>query len=446
MSHIQNRDSIPDQPAYDPLALPSETRVRFILLIAAALIVTFNTGIFLAPRFGILSPGDLYARFTEAGTAPEPGTFLQPDGQQIYQEYLHATIRSLWDTLLALLFPVCLILVVLLLAAILYRTHPRRVLAGKDHKVVAPAAVPEIVDVVEKLNITSLTHLDVVHTPNVVHSQAQAFGLPGRHQVLLYADHKKLKRFWSTKPAFRAVVFHELAHIANGDIERTYLSEALWFAFVFVVVSLLLGFETAAVLRQIAEGSSLMHLLTQSLPQLLFFLMQIGGMLALIGALWANLIREREFYADAQVTRWDPSMPILSGLSKIFSETQKDDSWWRRPWQFHPSLEARQKALQNPLEFARLKSDVAFFVGFLLSLIFASLILVVFAVGILVLLIPEIWIAAVLAQDLPDTSFLVRFTHFAIPLLSLPGTLMTDITLWSLSVQALWPGRRGYDA
>jgi Zn-dependent protease with chaperone function len=58
----------------------------------------------------------------------------------------------------------------------------------------------------------------------------QAFGLPGRRQVCL--DVGLLVRFDTDRAGFRAVVRHELAHLHNRDVGRTYLTIAIWWSFV----------------------------------------------------------------------------------------------------------------------------------------------------------------------------------------------------------------------
>jgi Zn-dependent protease with chaperone function len=70
----------------------------------------------------------------------------------------------------------------------------------------------------------------------------QAFGLRGRRQVCL--DVGLLVRFDTDRAGFRAVVRHELAHLHNRDVGRTYLTIAIWWSFVatamvpFVALSL----------------------------------------------------------------------------------------------------------------------------------------------------------------------------------------------------------------
>jgi Zn-dependent protease with chaperone function len=75
-----------------------------------------------------------------------------------------------------------------------------------------------------------------------------AFGRPGRHAVALTGG--LVTRQVTDPPAFRAVVRHELAHLRNRDVDVTYATLALWYAFLlagvlpFVVVLLDEGLDT----------------------------------------------------------------------------------------------------------------------------------------------------------------------------------------------------------
>nr|BFE73503.1 hypothetical protein GCM10020092_068040 [Actinoplanes digitatis] len=62
----------------------------------------------------------------------------------------------------------------------------------------------------------------------------QAFGLPWHRYVQIDAGLVILR---ATSPAeFRAVVLHELAHLRNSDVDKTYFAVGTWRAFVVVVV------------------------------------------------------------------------------------------------------------------------------------------------------------------------------------------------------------------
>ena len=62
-----------------------------------------------------------------------------------------------------------------------------------------------------------------------------AFGRRGRYHVALSGSFTT-QYFYTDKSAFRAVMLHELAHIKNGDVHKTYLTISLLLAFLVVSV------------------------------------------------------------------------------------------------------------------------------------------------------------------------------------------------------------------
>src|SRR3972149_184327 len=57
-------------------------------------------------------------------------------------------------------------------------------------------------------------------------TDAQAYGTGGAYFLALDGGYRILRK---TKPnLFKALIKHELAHIANHDIARSYFSDALW--------------------------------------------------------------------------------------------------------------------------------------------------------------------------------------------------------------------------
>jgi len=57
-----------------------------------------------------------------------------------------------------------------------------------------------------------------------------AFGRVRRRYIALSGG--LMTQFYTDQPAFRAVLLHELAHLRNGDVDKTYLTLAIWRAFV----------------------------------------------------------------------------------------------------------------------------------------------------------------------------------------------------------------------
>ena len=65
-------------------------------------------------------------------------------------------------------------------------------------------------------------------------SEGLAFGRKGRYAVALTGG--LVKQAYTDLPVFRAIMRHELAHLRNGDIDKTYFSVAIWWAFVITAL------------------------------------------------------------------------------------------------------------------------------------------------------------------------------------------------------------------
>ena len=186
----------------------------------------------------------------------------------------------------------------------------------------------------------------------------QAFGLPRRRRVAL--DVGLLVRFDTDRPGFRAVVRHELAHLRNRDVDRAYLTIAVWWSFVlvaltpFVVLSLipdLLRRPLGTALRGIGDNpGKLIHRLATVL------------VLAAVVYLARNaILRAREIHADVVAAESDSDRALPRVVAAL--------PWppvgaWRRPalrprgglsrYGTHPSPAERVRTLNDPDRLARM--------------------------------------------------------------------------------------------
>ncbi|WP_167377776.1 M48 family metalloprotease [Streptomyces malaysiense] len=174
----------------------------------------------------------------------------------------------------------------------------------------------------------------------------QAFGGFGRPQVSLSAGLVAQRRRNPEK--FRAVIAHELAHIRNGDVTVTYLTLAVWRAFVLVSVLPVLAtladpvLQTTQPLRNpLRAGVGL--LLTQLIELGWFFVVLI----ALVYVTRVSVLRAREGYADARAALW--TAPAV--LREVFmASAERDGTRW---WHTHPRLVTRARLLDEPRRLLR---------------------------------------------------------------------------------------------
>ncbi len=359
----------------NPFAFPAETDGRFILLIVAAIMLAVNLSIFM-----------LYA-FNPEQENPFANPLEIPAVDASNDEFFERTqveyLSLLSKTLASLAVPVGLALGMFLLATVIYRTHPVRIRRRKDLVSLPQDKDPAFHREVQRLaSLAGVRPAPTIELGKGLLSQnGQAFGF--RNQYVLRLDGGLRLRLRKAPGVFRAIVLHELAHIVNRDVGRTYFAQALWVAVIFLsilplTISVGVIFARDWILTPLTEGITsldLNRLLTHSLPVVLLFFLQVGATLAVIWAIRASLLRVREIYADWRAVLWGAEVPLSNILQHNASrETGKRDN---RLWRLHPTAQERLSALQNPVGLFRLGLDLPFLVGLLLAFVVDGAFLIV---------------------------------------------------------------------
>ena len=153
--------------------------------------------------------------------------------------------------------------------------------------------------------------------------------------------------FYGDRKAFRAILLHELAHIHNGDIYKTYITISLWLAFVATALA----------------------------PAAVIFLWRLTTLrwweavpLLLNGILWTGIVilsglavlRSREYYADVQASVWDQRSQIDRVLAALPVPAGKA---WRYCLRAHPDPRERRQIVDDPSRLLGLSSADAFGIG-----------------------------------------------------------------------------------
>ena len=153
-----------------------------------------------------------------------------------------------------------------------------------------------------------------------------------------------------SKEELRAVLGHEMSHVANGDMVTLTLVQGVLNAFVIVISRVL-----ASIIANNGKGESRRN--SDGLYYLLVIVLQMAlGVLASLVVMWFS--RKREYAADAGSAKLlgSPS-PMIAALRRLgnlqpgvlpdslkaFGISGKKTSIWAT----HPSLEDRIEALQN---------------------------------------------------------------------------------------------------
>lgn len=153
-------------------------------------------------------------------------------------------------------------------------------------------------------------------------------------------------------PVFRAVVLHELAHLRNRDVDKTYLTMAIWWAFVIIAVPLM---GLLAVFPRIFVGSLQFDLLITLRTSL-----SLLAVTLLVYLVRNAFLRTREIQADAQAATWESE--ALRGLLEGTGGAQ-NPSLLSRLWDDHPTPQARADAIDHPERSSRPGLWIPFAVG-----------------------------------------------------------------------------------
>lgn len=190
----------------------------------------------------------------------------------------------------------------------------------------------EVPDLVEALNalcaVAGLRELPAfLWNPLDGSPRALAFGRSGRRScVALTGGIAGL--FYRRPEAFRALMLHELAHIRNGDIVKTYLTVAVWWTFV----------ATALVPYLLVElGPE--HEWWNVLDAL--FRLSVFGVIVLLSR--NAVLRARELYADVRASTWEDGDRGLGAALATLRSEQRLPRWLS----VHPDPSLRRRLLKN---------------------------------------------------------------------------------------------------
>jgi heat shock protein HtpX len=184
--------------------------------------------------------------------------------------------------------------------------------------------------------------------------QSNAFATGwNRNNALVAVSAGLLQRF--SRDEARAVLAHEIGHVANGDMITLSLVQGVVNTFVMFAARVI-GFFVDRVVLKNNRGLGLGYWITTVVAEIAL------GILASTIVMWFS--RQREFRADAAGARLAGRTAMLGALEKLRSETQAQianempdtmtafgiSSGWKRKtsklFMTHPPLEERIKALK----------------------------------------------------------------------------------------------------
>lgn len=366
----------------NPFIFPAETDVRFTLLVIAGCMLAVNISLFF--------PYIFIPDRTVASSLPDalPSVDALPPVEYLEQTRA-ANLTWALEALRMLALPVALVVALFLLALIIYRAHPAFIRRKRKLKPLAPGKDQTFYQEVYRLaGLAGIAPPPVIELGQGLHLQnGQAFGFPKRYMLRLDGGLRLLLR--KAPSTFRAIVLHELAHIANRDVARTYFAQSLWVAVVsLAIVPLVVAIAYIIIdtwfLKLLAEGVSgfdWRRLFTVSIPSVLSLIFRIGATLLLVAAIRAGLLRVREIYADCRAAMWGAE----DSLAQILvAQAAKEEAMPRRkasPWRLHPTARERLVALKEPARLFRMTWDLPFIVGALSAFVIDGMIYILLHVA-----------------------------------------------------------------
>ena len=388
------------QPRLDPFVFPSETTLRFALLIVS--VIGASLFIYSMLYWGYLeNQGSLEPIYNLARTClsqdiPAPSVSnlneLTTASNAFAQcsEPLEKEFRSAaWLALGGVGILLCL-------ASILYSLFPILIIWREGLKF--PDRDADMEDVV--IYLKNLCQEVGIRAPIFLHKPTsraiggRAFGALGKYYVILPTG--LLTLFDKNRDAFRAVMLHELAHLRNKDVDKTYFSVAVSCAFVIVA---LIPFA--------------FNLLNNSSAELFQGSWRVVALVLLVYLTLAAVVRSREFYADVRASTFPGSQALSSLLetalkpkfsrwqTTVISALERLPYFKRNHWQFaflfHPNASERGYILEKTDPLFRLDFWAALATGIAVTVVYDSIASLIITLLRAVLGHPDAWLESLVA-------------------------------------------------
>jgi len=246
---------------------------------------------------------------------------------------------------------------VLLVATLVYRLSPAVMIRRSGYVKLEPRDAGEIMGVLEGLSREAELRRTPTFlvSPNSGAAVGMAMGTSRHPYVVLMAG--LLQRYRRDPVAFAAVVRHELAHLRNGDVGKTYFAVATWWAF---ILAALVPFAAAMLLHPSFSGRVLWDLGWRT------------AALALIVYLTRSaVLRQRELYADVRASVWDGPG---GGLRQLLTAMKPPPATLlRRYFGKHPLPEDRQRVVDDTDSLFRIGFWTVFGAGLTFALAFPNI-------------------------------------------------------------------------
>ncbi|MEX2983330.1 M48 family metalloprotease [Streptomyces sp. C36] len=203
----------------------------------------------------------------------------------------------------------------------------------------------------------------VVVDPAAASTGAVVFGSNRRPTVCLHGG--LLARRRTAPEGFRAVLLHEMAHIRHGDVTVTYVTVAVWRAFVVVVLVPAVAYFVRSAVRM----SPMLR--PAELPALTRGVALMAFMVVLVHLARADVLRHREIYADRAAMRWgaDPRGWAVATPPPPRGAARRALAAFAELWRTHPRWDLRRDSLTDSAALFGIRALPLFLTGAAATLI-----------------------------------------------------------------------------
>jgi Zn-dependent protease with chaperone function len=353
------------QPRLDPFVFPSETTLRFALLIVSVISVSLYiySLFYWVYRDGQINFEPLdrlvdacISQGKTAASTPKSIDLFSPKALEDASKtakalrndhFIKCTEPIRKEVLNASWFAIGGVGILCSLASLLYSLFPvlmiwKEGLISLESQTDMQDIVVYLRDLCQEMGIRSPRFL-LKPTSGAIGSRA--FGALGRYYVVLPTG--MLIQFDQNRDRFRAVMLHELSHLRNKDVDKIYFSVAISFAF---VIAALVPFAFFSLGR--SSGTDLFQVSWR-----------VIALTLLVYLTFASVVRSREFYADVRASTYAGSEALdlhfqaaptskFSGLRAMTISTLERLPYFKRNrWQFaflfHPDTSDRRQVLET---------------------------------------------------------------------------------------------------
>ena len=377
---MQNQATNPNRPPLNPFALPPSTTFRFILLLIAVL----GASLYIFGYLYITIP----TKFQLTDTAVNNYEIVRQthsantdaDSQMIiaaaYRYLVPADQNEAFWTLGCTLLETGLALLIFLLFPTLLQCQRR--LRSLDENPAYLALSQHLAHLCQGLMLPAQPTF-LMDTRNYSTIDGETFGYFGKYYVVLSLG--LINEFRIHPDVFDAYVLHELAHVRNKDINKTYFTISLCLAFIITALLPLLpiliplyyneitAFFLAALLSKLPLYFNAPHgTLIQSF--------QIIGLLLVVVFSGSSVLRAREIYADIRAASWHNNTQqfIATLFGPRTQQPQSHLAHWLMPFRFHPAVQSRQELLNDPQKVSALRFGDIFGAGIATTIAFPNIV------------------------------------------------------------------------